>query len=276
MGKRKYPELEEGIFHGLHKAVQERTGISLPVIHQALTEQDDRSAKKLLAIRTALEIIRERSAMADREYEDPESEQQTIQEPVADYALLDLDRFYTYWDYLKWSFLDRVELIKGKVVKMCPAPSRNHQLVVRVVNRYFDQYFINKPCGLFYAPFDVRLPVPGAKKDSTVVQPDLTVICDLSKVDERGCFGVPDILVEILSPGNSRHDMNVKFKLYEAAGVKEYWIIQPQERSILIYVLENKKYRGLPPFTEGTEASSFLFPDLKMPVDAVFEYLPKE
>jgi len=276
VGKRKYPELEEGIFHGLHKAVQERTGISLPVIHQALTEQDDRSAKKLLAIRTALEIIRERSAMADREYEDPESEQQTIQEPVADYALLDLDRFYTYWDYLKWSFLDRVELIKGKVVKMCPAPSRNHQLVVRVVNRYFDQYFINKPCGLFYAPFDVRLPVPGAKKDSTVVQPDLTVICDLSKVDERGCFGVPDILVEILSPGNSRHDMNVKFKLYEAAGVKEYWIIQPQERSILIYVLENKKYRGLPPFTEGTEASSFLFPDLKMPVDAVFEYLPKE
>jgi Uma2 family endonuclease len=276
VGKRKYPELEEGIFHGLHKAVQERTGISLPVIHQALTEQDDRSAKKLLAIRTALEIIRERSAMAEREYEDPESEKQTIQEPVADYALLDLDRFYTYWDYLKWSFLDRVELIKGKVVKMCPAPSRNHQLVVRVVNRYFDQYFINKPCGLFYAPFDVRLPVPGAKKDSTVVQPDLTVICDLSKVDERGCFGVPDILVEILSPGNSRHDMNVKFKLYEAAGVKEYWIIQPQERSILIYVLENKKYRGLPPFTEGTEASSCLFPDLKMPLDAVFEYLPKE
>lgn len=276
MGKRKYPELEEGMFHGLHKAVQERTGISLPVIHQALTEQDDRSAKKLLAIRTALEIIRERSAMAEREYEDPESEKQTIQEPVADYALLDLDRFYTYWDYLKWSFLDRVELIKGRVVKMSPAPSRNHQLVVRVVNRYFDQYFINKPCGLFYAPFDVRLPVPGAKKDSTVVQPDLTVICDLSMVDERGCFGVPDILVEILSPGNSRHDMNVKFKLYEAAGVKEYWIIQPQERSILIYVLENKKYRGLPPFTEGTEASSCLFPDLKMPLDAVFEYLPKE
>jgi Uma2 family endonuclease len=264
------------MFHGLHKAVQERTGISLPVIHQALTEQDDRSAKKLLAIRTALEIIRERSDLDDKEYAENNSNLPAVSEPIAEYALLDLERLYTYWDYLKWSFLDRVELIKGKVVKMCPAPSRNHQLVVRVVNRYFDQYFLNKPCGLFYAPFDVRLPVPGAKKDSTVVQPDLTVICDLSKVDERGCFGVPDILVEIVSPGNSRHDMNVKFKLYEASGVKEYWIIQPQERSILIYVLENKKYIGLAPFAEGTDAAGRLFPDLALPVDAVFAYLPKE
>ncbi len=276
MVKRKYPELEAGMFHGLHKAVQERTGISLPVIHQALTEQDDRSAKKLLAIRVALEIIRERSDLNDKEYVDSDSDLLTVGEPVAEYAMLDLDRLYTYWDYLKWSFLDRVELIKGKVVKMCPAPSRNHQLVVRVVNRYFDQFFLHKSCGLFYVPFDVRLPVPGAKKDSTVVQPDLTVICDLSKVDERGCFGVPDILVEIVSPGNSRHDMNVKFKLYEACGVKEYWIIQPQERSVLIYVLENKKYIGLAPFTEGTDAAGLLFPDLRLPVDTVFAYLPKE
>lgn len=274
--KRKYPELEKEMFHGLHKAVQERTGISLPVIHQALTEQDDRSAKKLLAIRTALEIIRERSDLNQMEYAEAESGFTSLSEPVADYALLNLDRLYTYWDYLKWSFLDRVELIKGKVVKMSPAPSRNHQLIVRVVNRYFDQYFLDKPCGLFYAPFDVRLPVPGAKKDSTVVQPDLTVICDLSKVDERGCFGIPDILVEIVSPGNSRHDMNVKFKLYEACGVKEYWIIQPQERSVLIYVLENNKYIGLPPFTEGTEAAGHLFPNLSLPVDVVFANLPKE
>jgi Uma2 family endonuclease len=276
VGKAKYPELESGMFHGLHKAVQERTGISLPVIHQALTEQDDRSAKKLLAIRTALDIIRERAQTEEDINSGSAQSLNMVQEPIAEYAMLDLDRLYTYWDYLKWSFLDRVELIRGKVVKMCPAPSRNHQLVVRVVNRYFDQYFIDKPCGLFYAPFDVRLPVPDARKDSTVVQPDLTVICDISKVDERGCFGVPDILVEILSPGNSRHDMNVKFKLYEASGVKEYWIIQPQERSILIYVLENNKYVGLPPFTEGTEAFGRLFPNLILPVDAVFEYLPSE
>lgn len=276
MERKKYPELEEGMFHGLHKAVHERTGISLPVIHQALAEHDDRSAKKLLAIRTAIEIIRERAYINEESYMAPTLETKAINEPVAEYAMLDLDRLYTYWDYLKWSFLDRVELIKGKVVKMCPAPSRNHQLVVRVVNRYFDQYFLGKPCGLFYAPFDVRLSVPGAKKDSTVVQPDLTVICDLSKIDEKGCFGVPDILVEILSPGNSHHDMNVKFKLYESSGVKEYWIIQPQGRSILIYVLENNKYVGLPPFTEGTEACGRLFPKLVLPVDAVFEYLPKE
>lgn len=78
-----------------------------------------------------------------------------------------------------------------------------------------------------------------------MVQPDLT------KLGVRGCFGVPDILVEIVSPGNSRYDMNVKFKLYEAFGVKEYWIIRPHERIILIYVLENKKYIGLLPFIEG-------------------------
>jgi Uma2 family endonuclease len=274
--KKKYPDLEKGMFHGLHKAVQERTGISLPVIHQALTEQDDRSKKKLQAIRVALEIIRERGLLAEDEYCEPNLNNPAVSEPVAEYAMLDLQKAYTYWDYLKWTFLDRVELIRGKVVKMSPAPSSIHQLVVRVVNRYFDQFFIDKPCGLFYSPFDVRLPVPGARKDSTVVQPDLTVICDVSKIDERGCFGVPDIMVEILSPGNSRHDMNVKFNLYEASGVQEYWIIQPQERSILIYLLENGRYIGLPPFTEGTVACGRLFSGLILPVDEVFGYLPKE
>jgi Uma2 family endonuclease len=275
MGKMKYPELEAGMFHGLHKAVQERTGISLPVIHAALTEQDDRSEKKLQAIRVALEIIRERGMVAEDEYCEPNLNNPTMGEPVAEYAMLDLQKAYTYWDYLKWTFLDRVELIRGKVVKMSPAPSSTHQLVVRMINRFFDQYFMKKPYGLFYAPFDVRLPVPGSKKDSNVVQPDLTVICDLGQVDERGCFGVPDLLVEILSPGNSRHDMSVKFKLYESAGVQEYWMVQPQERSILIYILENNKYVGLSPFTEGMVASGRLFSDMKVPVDEVFAYLPK-
>jgi Uma2 family endonuclease len=274
-GKHKYPELESGMFHGLHKAVQERTGISLPVIHKALTTGDDRSPKKLEAIRIAIEIIRERGFDVSSGYAN-HAENIPVEEPIADYASLDLNRLYTYWDYLKWTFMDRVELIRGKVVKMSPAPSRNHQLVVRVVNRFFDQYFLNRPCGLFYAPFDVRLPVPGSIKDSTVVQPDLTVICDMDKVDQRGCFGVPDLLVEIVSPGNSRHDMNVKFQLYENSGVAEYWIIQPQERSVLIYYLKGKKYIGLPPFTEGTVAQGHVFPGLKMPVDEVFAYLPKE
>lgn len=134
------------------------------MIHQALTEQDDRSAKKLLAIRTALGIIREREATDGAGYVDADIGSKIVNEPVTDYAMRDLDRLYTYWYYLKWYFLDRVELIKSKVVKMYPAPSRNHQLLVRLVNRYFDQYFLNKNYGLFYAPFDVRLPVHGAKK----------------------------------------------------------------------------------------------------------------
>ena len=264
------------MFHGLHKAVHERTGISLPVIHKALSEGDDRSPKKMEAIRVAIEIIREREhGLYLILNEDPENHN-TAAEPVSEYGRLDLNGDYNYWDYLKWSFLERVELIMGKVVKMSPAPNLNHQLIVRVTNRYFDQFFLGKPCGLFYAPFDVRLPIPGAKKDSTVVQPDLCVVCDLKKVDQRGCFGVPDLIVEILSPGNSRHDLDVKFKLYEKAGVKEYWIVQPAERTVLIYCLEGKSYVGLRPFTEGMDANGRLFCDFFIPVEELFRYLPAE
>lgn len=274
--KSKYPELELGMYHGLHKAVHEKTGISLPVIHKALANSDDRSPKKLEAIRVAVEIIKEREKGLYSVYAQEPELAETVSEPVAEYGKLDLNKEYSYWDYLKWSFMERVELIMGKVVKMSPAPSLNHQLIVRVTNRYFDQYFLGKTCGLFYAPFDVRLPIPGTKKDTTVVQPDLCVVCDLKKVDQRGCFGVPDLIVEILSPGNSRHDLNVKFKLYESAGVKEYWIVQPSERTVLIYCLDGKNYIGLRPFTEGMEAGGRLFKDFTVPVDELFRYLPTE
>lgn len=192
------------------------------------------------------------------------------EEPITDYGRLDLSASYTYLDYLKWQFKERVELIKGKVFKMSPAPNTSHQKVSMNLTRAFLKDFVGKSCTIFSAPFDVRLPIPKAGKDTTVVQPDLCIICDESKLDARGCDGAPDLVVEILSPGNSRHEMDTKFGLYEESGVKEYWIVEPAEKAIFVYSLQNGSYVGLRPFVEGMRVESPLFPQLEVDVADVF------
>jgi Uma2 family endonuclease len=193
-----------------------------------------------------------------------------VNEAITDYGQLDLNRLYTYFDYMKWRFQERVELIRGKVFKMSPAPNVNHQTVNG--NLHVILYMLVKPkgCRVFIAPFDVRLPVPYAAKDSTVVQPDICIICDENKLDEQGCNGAPDLVVEILSPGNSKHEREIKFQLYEESGVSEYWIVDPEERHILVYSLVNGKYEKLNPFLEGMIQSP-LFPELRVNVEEVFE-----
>ena len=201
------------------------------------------------------------------------------EEPIVEYGMLNPDGVYTYWDYLKWQFTERVELIRGKLFKMSPAPNVSHQQISANLSRTFLNLFYGKVCRVFIAPFDVRLPIKTGIKDSTVVQPDLCIVCDETKIsDGRGCNGAPDVVVEILSPGNSRHEMDTKFRLYEESGVPEYWIVQPLQRTLLIYRLEEKtnKYYGLQPFVEGMEVYSLLFPNLKMSVDDIFHKVPKE
>lgn len=194
-----------------------------------------------------------------------------VEEPVVEYSRLDLNGIYTYWDYLKWQFEERVELIRGKIFKMSPAPSSNHQGINMNLSRLVANVFWDKACRAYHAPFDVRLPIPSAKKDSTVVQPDLCIICDLEKMaDKHGCNGAPDLVMEILSPGNSKHDVSTKFELYQESGVKEYWLIFPSERLVSIYKLENGRYVGLPPSSEGMVAQSVLFPDLRIDVSDIF------
>lgn len=183
---------------------------------------------------------------------------------------LDFSKTYTYADYLLWQFSERVELIKGFILKMSPAPSMAHQRVSMNLTSELLDFFKKQPCSLFAAPFDVRLPIESARKDTTVVQPDLCVICDESKLDEKGCNGVPDLMVEIISPKNSKHDLNTKFKLYQEAGVLEYWIVEPYEKVVFVYTLINGKYIGLNPFTEGEFIESPLFPELKINLDEVF------
>jgi Uma2 family endonuclease len=139
----------------------------------------------------------------------------------------------------------------------------------------FRQTFKKNKCKVYLAPFDVRL-VNGKKSTPdnevyTVVQPDLCVVCDPTMVDEKNCFGAPNLVVEILSKSTSRKDMTIKYDLYEENGVQEYWIINPFQKDVHIYTLQNGKYVGSRPFILETMLESPTFPELKIEVDAIFE-----
>lgn len=190
---------------------------------------------------------------------------------IKNFADLDLTKTYTYSDYLLWQFSERVELIKGYILKMSLAPSSNHQKISQNLNWKIYGFFQNHNCSVFVAPFDVRLPIKSAKKDTTVIQPDLCVICDKDKIDDKGCKGAPDLIVEILSPKNSKHDVDTKFNLYQESGVKEYWIVEPQEKIVLVYSLRDGEYFGSKPFSEGEIIKSVLFPEMKIDVEDVFK-----
>jgi Uma2 family endonuclease len=194
-----------------------------------------------------------------------------VEEPIIEYSQLDLSKEYTYFDYLKWRFTERVELIFGKIIKMSPAPNTKHQRTLGNLFLTFSNIINPKGCKVFIAPFDVRLPIPNKKADSTVVQPDLFVLCDLSKLDERGCNGAPDLVVEILSPGNSKHDLKTKFEVYELAGVREYWIVDPMNESLFIYTLKDNQYIGLKPVSIDDIVKSVMFPELQFELKGIFD-----
>ncbi len=188
---------------------------------------------------------------------------------------LDMNKHYTYADYLSWTFEETVELIRGKIFRMSPAPDRKHQKVSMNISGLIFNFLKGKKCQAYAAPFDVRLPLPPNKKKNdqidTVVQPDISVICDLSKLDDKGCLGAPDWIIEILSPSTSSKDLNEKFELYQFAGVREYCLIHPHEATLLIYRLENGKYKGFPkPFTKGEKVKTLVFPEFELDLEEVF------
>ena len=193
---------------------------------------------------------------------------------VTDINQLDLNGTYTYADYLLWRIEERLELIKGKIFKMSPAPSLAHQRISTQLQGTLFNFLKARSCDLFSAPFDVRLYNDKKSKDAnrqiyTVVQPDLCVVCDTSKLDQRGCLGAPDLIIEILSPGNSSKEMNEKFDLYEESGVREYWLVEPAENAVWVYLLnEEGKYIGLKPTT--TILKSSIFPDLVIDLKEIF------
>ncbi|MFI3119884.1 MAG: Uma2 family endonuclease [Methylococcaceae bacterium] len=158
-----------------------------------------------------------------------------------------LQQKYTYADYAQWPEDERWELIDGVPYAMT-APQRLHQKIVSELSRQVGNYLQGKPCEIYVAPFDVRLPRQDEAdaKVETVVQPDLSVICDPSKLDKQGCRGAPDWIIEVLSPSTALKDMNTKRGLYERHGVQEYWIIHPEDRWTLIYTLDAQGRYGQP------------------------------
>ncbi len=182
-------------------------------------------------------------------------------------------RLYTYEDYLQWSEDERWEIIDGVAFAMTPAPMSNHQRVSGELFVSFNQYLKNKPCEVFAAPFDVRLPraAENDQKATTVVQPDLTVICDKSKIDRRGCLGSPDLIVEISSPSTFHKDIKTKFKRYEEARVKEYWIVHAEGKTIVVYrLLDTGSYAQPEIFGVEDELSVGIFPDLVISLKDLF------
>jgi len=161
---------------------------------------------------------------------------------------LDMNKRYTYADYLTWMDDVRRELYDGFIKLMTPAPSRSHQKISAKLMKIWGVYLEKKKCEVYAAPTDVRF-TKNKKAESdkliyTVLQPDIFVICDLSKMDERGCLGAPDFIIEIISAKNSQRDTKDKFEIYQEHGVREYWIIHPNDETVNVFVLdENGKFQ---------------------------------
>jgi len=188
-------------------------------------------------------------------------------------AALKRDARYTYGDYLKWDDGERWELIHGVAYNMTPAPSINHQRISRELLVQFATYLKGKKCEIFDAPFDVRLLKTGESDEttSTVVQPDLVVVCDPSKLDDRGCKGTPDLVIEILSPDSVARDQKEKFLLYEQAGVLEYWLVHPTDRIVTVFHRGADGAYGRPAvYTPDERIRVGVLPELEIDLAAVF------
>lgn len=194
--------------------------------------------------------------------------------PITELSQLDINKTYTYLDYISWQFQERVELLRGKIALMSPAPNLAHQRVLGRMHILMGQFLFDHPCQIFMAPFDVRLARRAAAAGDpiyTVVQPDLCVVCDTNKLDEQGCVGAPDLVVEVLSPGNSRKEMREKFDLYQEAGVLEYWLVDPDRKTIIVYLLDDQGvFMGKQPLTDQEIMETDLLPGFAMKLGEVF------
>jgi Uma2 family endonuclease len=203
------------------------------------------------------------------EYQHKESSDLQVSEPSITYGVR-----YTYADYMTWLDDVRRELIDG-FVRVMSAPTSVHQEVIVNLARLFGNYTWRHKgrCKTYVAPFDVRLPQNNETDDSeiyTVVQPDICVICNLSRIDNRGCLGAPDLIVEIESPSTAKYDMNEKFSLYERSGVREYWIASPKDKSVTTFILQpNGKYDKGQVYKNG-KIPVHIFEGVKMDLDEIF------
>ncbi len=183
------------------------------------------------------------------------------------------DRF-TYADYLTWDDDQRWELIDGEAFCMSPGPNRLHQKWLGELHRQIANYLEGKPCEVYLAPFDVRLSEDLAASDeetTTVVQPDISIVCDHEKLDDRGVKGAPDLVVEIISPSTAKRDITTKYELYQRHGVKEYWLMYPNDRMLLVYRLsDDGRYAAPEVFGDSDIVPVPLLGDLIIDMGKVF------
>ena len=188
---------------------------------------------------------------------------------------LDQNKSFSYADYLTWQFDEFVEIIKGKIFKMSSVSASGHQYVTGNIHGLFWNKFRKHKCQLFVAPFDVRLPKKKSDIEDdliyTVLQPDLCIICDTSKIDKRGCLGAPDLVVEILSPYTAKKDLDEKFHAYEEAGVKEYWIVNAESKVVSIYLLNKNNYQLTRHYDENGPIPLNIFEGFTVNWEEVFE-----
>ena len=189
---------------------------------------------------------------------------------------LDLNKRYTYAEYLTWMDDARRELFDGFIKLMTPAPSSRHQELSTNLVSICWNFLRNKPCKIYHAPSDVRFPNNAKSQDDrqvyTVLQPDLYIVCDLSKIDARGCLGAPDLVIEIISPKNSKRDLKDKFEIYQEYGVREYWIVSPNDETVNVFVLDQSgKFQFVGIYAEDDKIPVNIFNgDLKVDLTEVF------
>lgn len=169
------------------------------------------------------------------------------------------DSIYTYADYRSWPDGERWELLNGVAWNMSLAPGRRHQAILMELSRRIANFLLDHPCEVYPAPFDVLIPDTknqSADEVRTVVQPDISVVCDRSILTDAGCLGAPQLVIEIVSPYTSQKDMHDKFLIYQTAEVREYWIVDPGNFFVQVFQLINGKFGEGGVYEDDMEISS--------------------
>ena len=185
---------------------------------------------------------------------------------------LPLDKRLSYSDLLKWPENERYELYDGRPVALA-SPSIRHQEVLTALLLQIGQYLKGKPCKVFPAPCDLRL-FESIEDDPDhvdyVLQPDLMVVCDKEKIDQRGVRGAPNLVIEVLSESSRRYDMITKFSLYSRAGVPEYWIADPENQIVQVFKLEEGQYHAPDTYTSAASVPVGVLSDCVIELQQVF------
>jgi Uma2 family endonuclease len=181
----------------------------------------------------------------------------------------DEKKIHTYQDWLTWD--GTWELINGKAYNMSPAPTSLHQYIVGELYFALRTFLQNRNCFVFVAPFDVFFSESEEyESPDHVTQPDLSVVCSKDQISKSGCQGAPTIIIEVLSPSTALKDFNEKFNLYQKYGVQEYWIVDPGNRTVHVYSLQDGSYQVRQLYTEQDTIQSFIFKDLLVPLNKLF------